>query len=70
MTIPEALDHMAFSGSEEDPIWYAGEETTPGDLCARIDQRRSADSVRITYFVGMRKIRGTLAGMARARGGR
>lgn len=68
-----ALQYLERFSSEDDPIWYKGEETTPRDLLwdNNIGTVR-AGKVRITYYGGppneCRMIRnGTLSAMVRNR---
>lgn len=66
----ELLEHL---GSDQDPIYYQGEETTAADLAATLPETK-IDKIRIGYF-GLHKghlcrIRhGTFAAMIRDRGG-
>lgn len=72
MNLGEALLDLRRNGSEDDPIEYRGEETTPTQLEWKLGPLASARSTRISYSASRRgrltHIRnGTLSGMVRDR---
>jgi hypothetical protein len=71
-TLEDARRILAELGSEHDPVFYKGEETTVADLALKTPNRR-IHKIRLGYFAGRYTIRrvenGTLAGMIHERGG-
>jgi len=65
MTILDAVRDLEKHGSDNDPINYRGDEITPQDLLARLDDRTLAGGIRINYWgkQSARKKDGTLSGM-------
>lgn len=69
MTFAEWLRALDRRGSSEDPIYFAGRETTPTELAQKFNSLDRIAGLRIQYFGGepLHLIEGTAGGMLRER---
>ena len=72
MTLQSAVEELSRLGSNDDPIVYRGDDTTPQELADRWGYDALAANFRISYYsVRAGKVRllknGTLGGMIRDR---
>ncbi len=72
MILRDAVLALEKLGSNQDPIFYLGRETTPESLSYQLHEERDIRDIRISYYGGtgpmFRLIRGgTFAGMIRDR---
>jgi hypothetical protein len=71
MSVADAIRRLEAHGSDSDPVWVHGKETSPIQLSYTMSGLTDACSIRLTYHGGppghLRKIRGTLSGMVRER---
>jgi len=67
LTVEEATSILDVLGSDYDPIYYRGEETTPRDLAYTEHGSEDAGQVRIQFYglrgTGIRRRNGTLRTM-------